>query len=387
MRENTDSKSSPPQHRPGDSPETRISEKLNSILILRAAKDLHPAYFALVMATGIVSISAFLLKMNTFAWTLLWINIGAYIILWILTILRLGWHFSNFRKDLTDHARGPGYFTIVAGTCVLGSQFVILARHLEIALGLWLLGSLIWIVLTYIFFTFVTIKEEKPSLEKGINGSWLITIVATQSVSILGVLVIPVINILKEILYFSMLAMFLIGCMLYILVITLIFYRFLFYKLTPEELTQPYWINMGAVAITTLAGATLMLNSSNFILLQQIMPFLKGFTLFFWAIGTWWIPLLFILGYWRHIYKKFSFKYDPQYWGMVFPLGMYTTCTYQLAKALSLEFLEWIPAYFIYIAIVAWLASFVLLIYDLIYNLMDSKIKGEVITWKENRIK
>jgi tellurite resistance protein TehA-like permease len=133
----------------------------------------------------------------------------------------------------------------------------------------------------------------------------------------------------------------------------------------PEELTQPYWINMGAVAITTLAGATLILNAFQWTFLQEILPFLQGFTLFFWAIGTWWIPLLFILGAWLHLYKRFPLRYSPQYWGMVFPLGMYTASTFQLAMATGLSFLLFIPRYLIYLALLAWLVTFVALIYRL----------------------
>ena len=58
---------------------------------------------------------------------------------------------------------------------------------------------------------------------------------------------------------------------------------------------------MGAVAITTLAGAKLILGAPEWSFLTEILPFLKGFTLFFWAWATWWIPLLFILGFWRHV--------------------------------------------------------------------------------------
>jgi tellurite resistance protein TehA-like permease len=128
---------------------------------------------------------------------------------------------------------------------------------------------------------------------------------------------------------------------------------------------------MGAVAITTLAGARLILAAPGWNFLAEILPFLKGFTLFFWAAGTWWIPLLFILGFWRHVYKRFSLRYDPQYWGMVFPLGMYTVCTLQLSRAINFAPLLLIPKYFIYLALAAWLVTFV----GLIHSLLPGKSK------------
>ena len=333
-----------------------------------AAANLFPGYFALVMATGIISIATQLLEMHSAARVLLVLNLVAYLTLWLLLLIRLIRFFPRVKADITDHVRGPGFFTVVAGTCVLGSQLVIVIEQYTTAGILWLFGLLLWALIMYTFFVSVTVRENKPSLESGLNGAWLIAAVATQSVSVLGTLLANHFGPYREPLLFFTLCMFLLGCMLYLLLITLIFYRFTFINLTTMTLTPPYWINMGAVAITTLAGARLILAAPDWGFLTEILPFLKGFTLFFWAAGTWWVPLLFMLGIWRHLYKRFPLRYDPQYWGMVFPLGMYTVCTFQLSKAINFEPLLFIPRYFIYIALAAWLAASAGLIHSLLFK-------------------
>src|SRR5436305_7325492 len=102
-------------------------------------------------------------------------------------------------------------------------------------------------------------------------------------------------------------------------------------------------------------------------LLTELTPFIKGLTLLFWSTATWWIPMLFILGIWRHLYKRFPLRYDPLYWGAVFPLGMYTACTIRLSTAIAdAAFLMAIPRVFIIVALAAWLATFAGLIYSLL---------------------
>lgn len=334
----------------------------------QAAAELFPGYFALVMATGIISIAAHLLEMRSVALALVVINVIAYAALWSLLLLRLVLFFSRITKDIADHVRGPGFFTVVAGTSVLGSQLVIVLGSYNAAAVLWFAAIGFWLIIMYTFFTAVTVRENKPSLETGLNGAWLIAVVATQSISVLGTLLVGRWESYREPLLFFTLSMFLIGCMLYLLLITLIFYRFTFVNVTSATLTPPYWINMGAVAITTLAGARLILAAPGWSLLRDVLPFLKGFTLFFWAAGTWWIPLLFILGFWRHVYKRFPLRYDPQYWGMVFPLGMYTVCTFQLSNAIGFAPLLIIPRYFIYLALAGWLAAAAGLFHSLLFK-------------------
>jgi tellurite resistance protein TehA-like permease len=340
-------------------------------LIRQMAGDLSPAYFSMVMATGIISIACYLLDLLLLANILFWLNLAAFGVLWAFNLLRVIFHTRRMFRDMIDHQRGPGYFTWVAGTCIMGSQFVVIRQNFEMAVGLWALALVLGFGFTYTIFAGLTVKEDKPPLEKGISGAWLLAVVATQSLAVLGALIAAHWEQPYRLeMNFLALALWLWGGMLYIWMISLIFYRYTFFRFSPDDLAPPYWINVGAMAISTLAGSILILNTGDAPFIKSLLPFLKGFTVFYWVTGTWWIPMMVILGVWRHIYKKFPLRYDPLYWGVVFPLGMYTTCTLRMAHALELDFLLPLPHYFLYVALAVWSLAFVGLLHRLYCHLM-----------------
>ena len=324
---------------------------------LRALREgvrrFYPGYFALVMATGAISIACQLLGMRAPALVLVGVNWLIFPMLVAVNAVRIVKFRSAFVEDISDHQRAPGFFTWVAGACVLGTQNMVVLGAQQIALVLWWTGLLLWGVVMYTFFTAVTVRARKPTLAHGINGAWLTASVATQSIVVLRG-VIDAGRAPPEPIQFLALSFFFIGAMLYLAIIPLIFYRLTFVTMRTSDFGPPYWINMGAVAISTLAGSLLIMRSGDWPLIEPLLPFIKGLTGLFWATATWWAPFLFALMIWRYVWERDPVRYDPSVWGMIFPLGMYTTCTLQFSRAMDYPFLAPLSGVLIYFALFAW---------------------------------
>jgi tellurite resistance protein TehA-like permease len=337
---------------------------------LCALEHLSPAYFAIAMATGVVSLGAWDFGLPVLATGLFAFNLVAYVIVACLTALRLIRYPRLFFADMTDHRLGPGFFTAVAGSCILGAQFLLIVRSPTVATVFLALGTALWVGLIYTIFAALTVKREKPTLEKGLTGAWLIAVVATQSIALLAASIAgewsqP----FRHELNFFALSMWLWGGMFYIWIISLIFYRETFFVFSPGDLTPPYWISMGAMAISTLVG-TRLIQMPDASFLASLLPFLKGFTIFYWVTGTWWIPMLLVLEVWQHLIRRFPLHYDPLCWGAVFPLGMYSLATKQMAAALGLPFLAPLASAFFAVALAAWTIVFIGLARELLRKLV-----------------
>jgi tellurite resistance protein TehA-like permease len=318
--------------------------------------DFFPGYFGLVMATGIVSIA-----LRSAGWYLLsdvlfGVNVLSFCVLWVITILRLARYRIAFFRDLTHHARGVTFLTMGAGTSVLGIQFAVMTPLMILAKALWVLAGSLWLVLIYTFFGAITVADTKPALETTLDGSWLLVTVSIESVAVLGTYVAS--GAYLTFTLFTSVCAYSLGGMFYILFITLILYRWIFAKNRPAALGPSEWIDMGALAITTLAGARLLMLDNRWTFLRNLSPFIRGLTLLFWVTGTWWIPLLIIIEIWRHV-QGVPIVYSAQYWTLVFPLGMYTVATDALTKATGVTMLASIPKMTVYAALFAWILTFV----------------------------
>lgn len=318
-------------------------------------RKLHPGCFALVMATGIVSIDVNQHGMPMLAQVLFALNLVAFALLVLLTAQRLVLVPQDVRDDFNNPARGAAFLTFTAASCVLASQCLLVVSWPGCAAALTVVGAVSWACLLYLLLLAVITGQPKPGFRRSINGGWLVAVVSTQSLAVALTLLVahggaaPALGWL-----FAALCLYLVGAALYLILITLIFYRLLFLPLAASGFTPPYWINMGALAITTLAGSLLVLHAPAQLPLGDLVPFVKGFTLFFWATATWWIPLLAILELWRHGLRHVRLRYEVDDWDIVFPLGMYTVGTHALAQALHLDLLQPVSEVGVYISLLAW---------------------------------
>jgi tellurite resistance protein TehA-like permease len=153
-----------------------------------ARQAFPPVYFAMVMATGIVSIAVYLNGMQRLAATLMWLNVVLFIAFWILLIGRLALAPRGLLEELTSFKLAPGFVTIVAGTSVLARQLLIIQADIRFPIAMFCFAFPVWASFIYLIFTAFKVKEDKPDLANGIHGGWHLSVVATQSVGMLAAL-------------------------------------------------------------------------------------------------------------------------------------------------------------------------------------------------------
>ncbi|QDT92490.1 tellurite resistance/C4-dicarboxylate transporter family protein [Gimesia algae] len=319
--------------------------------------------FAIVMATGIVSIACGQLNLWLISYGLLALCLASSAYLLFYNGAQMKKHKQLAIAEFLAPPTGFDFYTIVAASCILGSQFLQIVYLPAFALLLWLMSLIVWAWLSYSLLAHFIIRQSRLELVRDVHGGWLLLVVATQAVAVLGTSLSREFTVFREALVFLSLGLWLVGGLLYLWIISLIMYRSIFFAMNSNSLAPPYWISMGAMAISTLTGAGLISTAQNSVILSQVLPFLKGLTLLYWVIATWWIPLLVILGVWRHMIQKVSLSYDSQFWSIVFPLGMYSACTHRLAVELNYPPLMLAANLFAYIALGAWLITVVKMAY------------------------
>lgn len=319
----------------------------------RAVEGLAPGYFAFVMATGIISVGMKLEGFQVISAALLFCCEVAFVVLLSLTL----WRFISYRRaistDFFDPARAFGFFTFVAGTNVLGVRLGMDGNYTATAVLLTLSG-VAWLLLGYIVpWTAVLGRAERPLVATA-NGTWFIWVVASQSVAIAAATIEPVFEGSRRELALLAVTSWSVGVFLYAATAIIVSLRLMLYEFGPEELTPPYWVAMGALAITVLAGARIV-EMADAPMVDVTRDLIAGLAVVFWAFATWLIPVLVAAGLWRHAIRRVPLRYDATLWSVIFPLGMYAVAGIYLGEANRLPVVTMVGRAELWVAFGAWL--------------------------------
>ena len=341
---------------------------------VRGPAQLTPGYFAGVMGTGIVSIGAQLTGHVALASVLFVLALAFYAVLIALNI----WRIASYRKrvvdDLHDPTRAFGFFTFIAATNVVSAMFVGIGLELPAAV---LLAAAIaaWVVMGYSIPWLAVLSNPRRPILEAANGTWFIWVVASQSIAVVAAGIEPLYPEARQWLAIIAVTTWSMGVMLYAMCGLLLLFRLIMYRLEPQQLDPPYWITMGAMAITVVAGARIV-EMDDAPMIDVTRALIAGLSVIFWAFATWLIPALLAAGVWRHVVKRVPFRYQPTLWSFVFPMGMYAAASIYLGRANRLPVVEAVGEIWFWAALLAWSITAVGMVFD---------IGGRLSAWRNTK--
>jgi tellurite resistance protein TehA-like permease len=321
-------------------------------------RTLYPGSFALTMASGIVS-TGLLRESAALSWALFVVGLAGFGVLSVALVARAIVYRDALAGDVLSPARTFGFFTFSAGANVLAARC--LQAHWDGAGWAFLVvGSLAWLVLTYGIPAVLMLEHQGEPVLPQVNGGWLIWVVSTQSVAAVSALAATMgggstagaVALRVAVVTWG------VGVALYLVLITLILGRLLLLGATRPTLTPPYWIAMGATAISVLAGARILAVPTHDALLVSAAPALRGISFILWSFGTWWIPMLVLMGVWRYGRGRLRLAYEPALWSIVFPLGMYAEASREFGAVNGIDFLGPLAHVAVWVAFSAWCVVF-----------------------------
>jgi amino acid transporter len=248
-------------------------------------RGLTPGNFALVMATGIISVGLQLVGVRWLSQILVVVAAVALGLLLILTMWRLVAHRDAVVADFLDPRRAFGFFTTIAGMNVVGVRLAMEGYPTLTAILLAAAGCL-WLVLGYVIPWTAVLGPHRRPIIAAANGTWFIWVVASQSVAISAATLELVYEPARRVLAIVAVFSWSVGVFLYAAAGVFVAARMMLYDFGPRDLTPPYWVAMGAAAITVLAGARIV-EMADAPMVTATRGLIAGASVMFWAFATW----------------------------------------------------------------------------------------------------
>jgi len=338
-----------------------------------AIRGADPRCFAMVMATGIVSVALQMVGSSSLSAALLWVAAAAFVVLVVASGGRVVAFGPEVRRELRRPDRLFSYFAFPAAASVLAAR---LADHPGLGLEgvvavLTAAAALAWVAVICAVAVFVAgwVGRGWTGLRRAVtdvNGTWQLWVVGTQAAAIAAASAASAGVLAARFATWAAVVTWSAGAVLYPVVTAMVVTRLRVAGLAPGDPVAPYWVTMGAASITVLSAAQVLE------LIRVAAPAaptglrspLTSLALAFWSVATGLIPALLALGAirWRPRDPLAPRGFRREMWMIVFPAGMYATASMRIGAAAGLPLIRGTGTAAAWIAAAVWAAVFIWMI-------------------------
>jgi C4-dicarboxylate transporter/malic acid transport protein len=326
-----------------------------------------PDWFTASMGTGITAVGAFLVP-GAPAWlkalaTGLWlVNVGLFTALAGLFGGRLVLHRGALRRILHDPVQSMFLGAIPMALTTVVNGFLLMGPRLfgptaiHIAFALWLANALV-AVLPGILVPVAMFLRHDHTLSR-MTGVWLMPIVPAEVAAASLAILTPHVHSLpaQRSLAVVGVGLWAFSVPLAFLLLGILFQRLALHRLPPRDKAISTWISLGTIGtgIMGMVGFGRLLPS----LFGTVGGAMTGaadlVALVLWGFGFWWFTLSILLTAYQ---ARGGLPFNLGWWGLTFPLGVFTVGTDLLAAVFRLPWMDDIA-----IGLYGLLATFFLLV-------------------------
>ncbi len=333
---------------------------------MRLIKGFTPNWFTAGMGTGIVALDAYLLPagpgwLRTVGTGLWFLNMALVAGLLVLMGLRAVVDPQGVKKIFTHPMQSMFFGAIPMAFTTVVNGFFDMGPH-YFGASAYHVGAVLWVINTIIalgsviiipFLMFISHDHDLS----GMTAVWLMPIVPAEVVAASSGLMLPHLSNLtlqQDVFVGTMVLWAFSGPMAFLLLGTL-FLRLALHKLPPRELAISTWITLGTLG-TGIMGL-MMVAKDSAIVYPHIAASIAGAatlaSLVLWGLGLWWMVHSFLIsGY--YLLKR-SLPFNLGWWGLTFPLGVFTGGTDLLYHAMGTAIFRWAAMGFFVLLAAFWI--------------------------------
>jgi len=332
-----------------------------------AIRGFTPNWFTVNMGTGIVSL---MLPKLPFAGSaaigegLWWLNMGLLLLFTLLAFARMIQYPTECRATLRHPVQSMflgavpmGLATVINGFITFGvpqwgEGAALLARDLWIFDAL--LAAGVGLLVPYLMFT-----HQDHALER-MTAVWLLPVVASEVAAASAGLIAPHLSVAAAtLLIYGGYVLFALSVPLALMIITLLVLRLAQHKLPGAELGVSMFLPLGPLGTGALALLQLGAAAPRVLAAQhlgELAPVVTGTgllgALVLWGFGAWWLALATLT---TLRFLKTGLPFNLGWWGLTFPLGVYTASTFGLAALTHLAFFNTLGQVMVALLAALWL--------------------------------